>query len=276
MQVTFWGTRGSIPVPGPDTVRYGGNTSCVSLQVDGGPLFIFDSGTGIRNLGKILVAKPEPVTAVLFLSHSHWDHIQGFPLFAPLYRKDFTLSVLGCPSHPTSLQEILARQQDRTVFPVPLEALLANISFSDYCMLEETYNGVHFKTLHLNHPGGSCGFRVSHDDKVFVYMTDNELTDGEHWDKCVGYCRDADLLIHDAQYTAEELPTKRGWGHSSIYQVTQLAMESGVKRLALFHHDPDRSDSGVDRLVELCKDQVAKSGSSLEVFAAAEGNTETV
>ena len=278
MEVTFWGTRGTVAVPGSDTVRYGGNTACVSLKTSAVPLFVFDAGTGIRNLGKLISSNPKPTEAVLFLSHSHWDHIQGFPLFAPVFRKDFCLTVLGCPQHPTSLQAILQLQQETSVWPVPLEAILAKIDIGDYCIDRATYDDVLLKTLHLNHPGGSCGFRVQDGGKVFVYMTDNELPERKtpDWDKHVDYARDADLLVHDAQYTDEELPSHIGWGHSTVSQALQLAIDSNAKRLALFHHDPDRSDEQVDSLVAECVKVVRSKGLSLHVFAAAEGMTETI
>jgi phosphoribosyl 1,2-cyclic phosphodiesterase len=277
MEVTFWGTRGTVPVPGPDTVKYGGNTACVSVRTKAGKLLILDAGTGIRNLGKHLVESEGPAYATLFLSHSHWDHIQGFPLFAPLYDRGFSLTVLGCPSHRTSLQEILARQQDAPVFPVPLDALHANIEIGDYCMDWSDFNGVRIRTVRLNHPGGSCGFRIEEDGRSMVFMTDNELPHpGPSWERFVTYCEGADLLIHDAQYTDAELATHRGWGHSSFSQAVDLAVQAGVKRLALFHHDPDRTDDDLHTLAAACDVAAVARRSALRVIAAAEGDTETV
>lgn len=277
MEVTFWGTRGTLPVPGPETVRYGGNTTCVSVLTAEAELLILDAGTGIRNLGKLLAAQGGSQSATLFLTHSHWDHIQGFPLFAPAYDSDFSLTVLGCAEHRTSLKDILARQQDSPVFPVPLDALHANIEIGDYCMDKFTHGSVQMQTAALHHPGGACAFRIEEKGRVLVFMTDNELPHGgPEWDRFVGYCADADLLIHDAQYTDVELRTHTGWGHSSISQAVSLAVQARVKRLALFHHDPDRTDAELDILVDACEAAAQTGGTGLRVFAAAEGETRTV
>jgi len=277
MQVTFWGTRGTLPVPGPDTVRYGGNTTCVTVLTEQGELVILDAGTGIRNLGKLLAAQSGPRSATLYLSHSHWDHIQGFPLFAPAYDAQFSLTVLGCKEHRTSLRDILARQQDSPVFPVPLDALHANIEIGDYCVDWFTHGSVRIRTTRLIHPGGACGFRIEENGRSLVFMTDNELPDsGPEWDRFVSYCKGADLLIHDAQYTDEELAEHKGWGHSSITQAVELALEAGVKQLALFHHDPDRTDAELDTLVAACDSAIERAGTGLCVFAATEGDTRIV
>ena len=277
MEVTFWGTRGTVPVPGPETVRYGGNTTCVSIRTNAGQLLILDAGTGIRNLGKSLAVRHNTESATLFLSHSHWDHIQGFPLFAPAYDERFSLTILGCPSHRTRLQEILARQQDTSVFPIPLDALHANIEIGDYCMGWADLDRVRICSVPLIHPGGSCGFRIEEDNRTVVFMTDNELPErGPDWERFVGYCHGADLLIHDAQYTDNELAAHRGWGHSSMSQAVELAVEAGVKRLALFHHDPDRTEDALDELVAASNEALASKGSGLRVFAASEGETVTV
>lgn len=272
MLLTFWGTRGSIPAPGPKTVRYGGNTSCVSIRPKEGPLAILDAGTGIRNLGKEMLTEHEDSHAVLVLSHSHWDHIQGFPLFMPVYRDGFALDILGSPVHASRLEEVLTRQQDCEVFPVPLTALKAQLQMGDFSEEWTRYGSMRMRAFPLHHPGGAHGFRFEEEERAVVYMTDNELPDtGAEWNRYVENCREADLLIHDAQYTEEELPSHRGWGHSSVLQATRLALEAGARRLALFHHDPDRSDQSLDQLVERCRSYVDREGGSLDLFAAAEG-----
>src|SRR5579872_3686664 len=206
MQVTFWGTRGTVPVPGADTVRYGGNTTCISVLTAANELIILDAGTGVRNLGKQIAGQSGLLCATLFLSHSHWDHIQGFPLFAPAYDARFSLTVLGCATHSMSLRSILERQQDSPVFPVPLDALHADIDIGDYCMDWFTHGSVKMRTAPLHHPGGSCGFRIEEQGRALVFMTDNELPGpGAEWDRFVAFCGGADLLVHDAQYTDAEL-----------------------------------------------------------------------
>ncbi len=277
MEVTFWGTRGTLPVPGPETVRYGGNTTCVTVLTAEGELLILDAGTGIRNLGKALASQGGSQSATLFLTHSHWDHIQGFPLFAPAYDSQFALTVLGCSEHRTSLRDILARQQDSPVFPVPLDALHAHIEIGDYCMDRFTYGSVRMRTAALRHPGGACAFRIEEKGRALVFMTDNELpSSGPDWERFVEYCAGADLLIHDAQYTDAELELHRGWGHSSISQALELAVQAGVQQLALFHHDPDRTDAELDGLVESCREAARRARSGLTVFAAVEGDTRFV
>jgi phosphoribosyl 1,2-cyclic phosphodiesterase len=274
MLLTFWGTRGSIPTPGPKTVRYGGNTSCVSIRPVEGSLIILDAGTGIRSLGKEILTEYEDNHAVLFLSHSHWDHIQGFPLFIPVYREGFKMDILGSPVRATRLEEIFTRQQDCEVFPVPLSAMKARLTMGSYSDDWVSYGSAQMRAFELQHPGGACGFRFEEGGRSIVYMTDNELPEsGEEWERYVEHCRNADLLIHDAQYIDEELPSHRGWGHSSILQATRLALEAGVKQLALFHHDPDRSDQALDRLVDSCRAYVYRQGKSLHLFAAAEGHS---
>ncbi|HLJ56698.1 MAG TPA: MBL fold metallo-hydrolase [Chthonomonadaceae bacterium] len=277
MQVTFWGTRGTVPVPGADTVRYGGNTTCISVLTAANELIILDAGTGIRNLGKQIAGQSGLLCATLFLSHSHWDHIQGFPLFAPAYDARFSLTVLGCATHSMSLRSILERQQDSPVFPVPLDALHADIDIGDYCMDWFTHGSVKMRTAPLHHPGGSCGFRIEEQGRALVFMTDNELPGpGAEWDRFVAFCGGADLLVHDAQYTDAELDAHRGWGHSSITQAIALANQAGVKRLALFHHDPDRTDDDLEGLVAERESSLHRAGSSLCVIAAAEGETREV
>jgi phosphoribosyl 1,2-cyclic phosphodiesterase len=278
MKVTFWGTRGTLPVPGQETVRYGGNTSCVSVTTNAGDLFILDAGTGIRNLGKEIEAQSSRTDATLFLSHSHWDHIQGFPLFAPAYDPAFTLNILGCPPSRSGLHDILARQQEAQVFPVPLDALQAAISIEHYCLDWSTFGAARIRAVPLIHPGGASGFRVEEEGKSVVYMTDNELPEEQDldWHRFVRYCQGADLLIHDAQYTDDELAAHRGWGHSSISQAVRLALDAGVKRLALFHHDPDRTDDALDGLIESWNGRAEVRQGGLTVFGAAEGITETL
>jgi len=277
MQVTFWGTRGTLPVPGPDTVRYGGNTTCVTVLTEQGELVILDAGTGIRNLGKLLAAQEGPQNATLYLSHSHWDHIQGFPLFAPAYEAQFSLTVLGCTEHRTSLRDILARQQDSPVFPVPLDALHANIEIGDYCIDWFTHGSVRIRTTRLIHPGGACGFRIEENGRSLVFMTDNELPDsGPEWDRFVSYCKGADLLIHDAQHTGAELPARANFGHSAADYAVELGRRAGVRTVLLFHHDPDRTDAELDTLVAACDSAIERAGTGLCVFAAMEGDTRIV
>jgi len=274
MQITFWGTRGSTAAPGRETVRYGGNTACVSVQLADGPLLLLDAGTGIRALGQA-IANENPSELTLLLSHGHWDHIQGFPFFAPAYQNGCHIRVLGCPTGTKRLKQVLSDQMERTYFPVPLDAMAAEIKFEDFCTDWEGIGAARVRAFPLRHPGGGRGFRIEEGKSTLVYLTDNELPDeGAEWDFYVETCREADLLIHDAQYTDAELAVYAGWGHSSYTQATRLAIAAQVKRLALFHHDPKRTDLEVDRFQEDCCRLVALERSPLAVFAAAEGQSE--
>ena len=254
MRITFWGVRGSIPTPGPDTVEIGGNTSCVEVRA-GKALVIFDGGTGLRMLGQKLL-KEGPLTAHIFFSHVHWDHIQGFPFFAPAFLPGNTIHLYGGNNVSRTLEETLAGQMDYPSFPVHLTELGAKMTFAD---LEEGQvleldagDGEKFKitTGRGNHPNGVWAYRFEYKGKSAVYATDTE-----HYSivdpKLVKLAKDADILIYDSQYTPEEYagsagkPGKVGWGHSTIDEAAKLANAAGVKKLVLFHHDPLQNDAAV-------------------------------
>ena len=250
MLVTFYGVRGSIATPGPRTVKYGGNTSCVHVRLNDGNNIIFDAGTGIRELGMMMVQNDEPL--LLLLSHGHWDHIQGYPFFAPIYQSDREIRICqSIDSNAVSLKAIL-EQMDGSTFPVRSEDLPSKIiTFSE---VDEYLDSQSFLTTTkpLNHPGGGNAYRIEEDGVSIAYITDNELeplaapqTTYAEW---VDFCNGVDLLIHDAQYTEKDLPAKHGWGHSLISQVRQLAVDAQVKNLVMYHHDPERGDSELDEI----------------------------
>ena len=288
MRVQFWGTRGSIPTPGPSTVRYGGNTACVSVETRGGTLLVFDAGTGLRQLG---LALTEPVTKArrghLLIGHTHWDHIQGFPFFAPLFQADQEWDVYAPRGFGPSLRETLAGQMQYNYFPVNLDQMGATIRYHD--LVEGTFriDDVQVTARYLNHPALTLGYRIEADGITLVYSSDHEchsrssalgaplgqvlrsLHPGEnrHQDFIAG----ADLLIHDAQYTAQEYAKHAGWGHSTMEYVVDLAVVGGVRQLALFHHDPRRDDAALDAVVASAEQRVSAAGATTTVFAAAEG-----
>jgi phosphoribosyl 1,2-cyclic phosphodiesterase len=271
-----------VPTPGPTTVRYGGNTACVELRTDSGTFFIFDSGTGIRELGLHLARTGCSVTAHLMLGHTHWDHISGFPFFTPVFVPGNKLTVYGARDLDRSLRDVLAGQMHYTYFPVPLGDLRAQIEFSE---LEEGQIQVEdalVRTHYLNHTAVCMGYRVEASGATFAYITDHEpygvIEDGLRRGfvhggdrRLIEFVRGVDLLIQDAQYTSTEYASRRGWGHGSVEYVTDMAAEAGARRLALFHHEPTHADEDIDRMVEGARARARQVGSELEIFAAAEG-----
>lgn len=252
--VRFWGVRGSIPTPGPSTVKVGGNTSCVEVRC-GDKLFIFDAGTGIRVLGNNLLSEL-PVKAYLFFSHVHWDHIQGFPFFTPGFIKGNRFELFGASYVTNTLEETLAGQMNYPNFPVTLKAMASemifhNITDGDIIRL----GSVKIIARALYHPGGNLGYRVEFNNKIITYATDTEpLSLGEFPQGLLEISQDSDLLIHDAQYLPEEYlgekdsPPKIGWGHSTYVHAIEVAKRCNVKRLVLFHHDPSHDDITIERI----------------------------
>ncbi|HZU84686.1 MAG TPA: MBL fold metallo-hydrolase [Polyangiaceae bacterium] len=281
MHITFWGVRGSIPTPGPSTVGIGGNTSCVEVRA-GKAILIFDGGTGLRLLGKKLL-REGPLTAHMFFSHVHWDHIQGFPFFEPAFVQGNVFHLYGGNNVSRTLEETLAGQMDHPNFPVHLTSMGATMTFRDLAEGERVRidDGLGGEVLVTNakgnHPQGVFAFRVQHHDKTIVYATDTEHYPGRIDDKLLELARGADVLIYDAQYTPEEYDgtggeaaSKKGWGHSTFEEGARLASASGARRLVLFHHDPVQSDAAVRskeaRARALFADVVAAyEGLSLEV-----------
>lgn len=284
LTLTFWGTRGSIPTPGPTTVRYGGNTPCLELRTAEGWLVILDAGTGIRELGQALLARGNgsPIVGDIFLTHVHWDHIQGIPFFAPLFREGNRFTIWGSRSLQASIGRVVRNQMSLGVFPVSFEELRAQVEFQELAEEERRRGtGYEVSAFAVRHPGGALGYRFSAgnaDGRALVYVSDNELSpqarydDVPGWrDRLVEFVRGASVLIHDSMYTSAEYPSFVGWGHSTQDEAVQLALDAGVERLVLFHHRPERSDDEVDRCVERCRALVAARGRPLEVLAAAEG-----
>jgi phosphoribosyl 1,2-cyclic phosphodiesterase len=281
----FWGTRGSIPSPGPSTVRYGGNTPCLELRTDDGWLIILDAGTGIRDLGRSLLERENggAIAGDIFLTHAHWDHIQGIPFFAPLFRKGNRFTIWGSKSLQTSIDRVVRDQMSPVVFPVSFEELQARIDFQELAEERRMGNGYEVSAIAVRHPGGALGYRFSAgngEGGALVYVSDNELSVQARYDdppdwrsKLVAFARGASVLVHDTMYTTEEYASFVGWGHSTHEQAVELALDAGVERLVLFHHRPERSDEEVDRCLESCRGMVARRGGRLEVVAAAEGLT---
>jgi CheY-like chemotaxis protein/phosphoribosyl 1,2-cyclic phosphodiesterase len=294
MRARFWGTRGSIAVPGPDTVRFGGNTSCVEVTTSGGGCFMFDCGTGARALGAKLVAHaPPPISATILLSHTHWDHIQGFPFFAPLFVPGSRITVCGPPGSGRSLRDVLSGQMEFTYFPVEISQLPATITFQE--LEEGTYEigGARIVAQYLHHPAMTLGYRVEADGAAVVYACDHEPFSEMLWHdnpalsraesivhegdrRHARFMAGAGLVIHDAQYTPEEFPSKKNWGHSTYEYAVGLAAAAGVRQLVLTHHDPTHDDACVAEIEGRARGYVADLGSEVQVCCAAEGLELTV
>ncbi len=272
MKVKFYGTRGSVPVCDKDYQEYGGNTSCILIQNSNG-LGVLDAGTGIRQLGKDLIECKDDICKQFYLafSHFHWDHIQGFPFFLPAYLSDrkIIISAIGKDATRQNLQGILGGQMKHEYFPIPLEQMGAELEFLNVTSDEYRTSNFHVKTTPHNHPGGAYTYRIEAEGKSVVYCTDVEHIDGID-ERVVRIAKDTDLLIHDAQYTPEELEYKKGWGHSSHEQAIEVAKLARVKKLVLTHHDPDHNDSFLCEMENRCKDMyedvcLAKEGITIEI-----------
>lgn len=272
MKITFYGVRGSIPTPGYDTSRYGGNTPCIVIESESGQKLVLDAGTGLRVASKEFENYREPIH--ILLSHHHWDHLQGFPFFSPIFQSKSQIYIYPgdtIPSHDTAIID----QMSKSYFPVKFHQLPSTITikkpnFEDGAALEIGEFVV--TAQRMNHPDGGSAYRIECDGKILVYATDNELTpppehahyDFAHW---VDFCQNADLLIHDAQYLDSEMEQKYGWGHSSISETLSLAEQANVKLLSLFSHDPFRSDESLDQLTST----ILASKPGFSFFFAKEG-----
>jgi phosphoribosyl 1,2-cyclic phosphodiesterase len=286
-RLRFWGTRGSIPSPGPATVRYGGNTPSIEVRTPSGSLVLLDAGTGIRELGRALISRANgsPITGDIFLTHAHWDHIQGIPFFAPAFQRGNRFTIWGAKSLAASIRRVVKDQMSPVVFPVAFEELAATFDFRELIDERHASDGFDVRAFPVRHPGGALGYRFaaraegeSTHGAAFVYISDNEIRAGDsspsndRWRaKLVEFIRGARVLIHDATYTEDEYESHRGWGHSTYGDAVALALESGVETLVLFHHSPDRSDDELDARLAECRASTARSGRTLRIVAAAEG-----
>jgi phosphoribosyl 1,2-cyclic phosphodiesterase/CheY-like chemotaxis protein len=292
-RIRMWGVRGSIPVPGKSTVRYGGNTSCVEVRADG-EIIILDAGTGIRLLGLALDEEfgPRSMKLTLLISHTHWDHIQGLPFFSPAYNQKNLIRVLGYEGARAGLAKILASQMETPFFPVSLRQLPSHLAIEELRETEFQVGTVEVRSKFANHPGICVGYRLATSSGSIAYFPDNEPYEelklllasrdgisedqardfaGAERKKMVEFLWDCDLAIMDTQYTEEEYTKHVGWGHSSVDSVVSLALDANVSKLLLFHHDPNHDDQMIDKMVEHARALVAKSGKPMEVEAAREG-----
>ncbi|CAG0949678.1 Alkaline phosphatase synthesis transcriptional regulatory protein PhoP [Burkholderiales bacterium] len=289
MRVRFWGTRGSIATPGPDTNHFGGNTSCVELTTAGGDLLVFDCGTGAHRLAAALMAQgKKAIHTNILLGHTHWDHIQGFPFFGPAFVKGNSAAIYGPEGSRGSLHDVLAGQMEFTYFPIELNQLPATITYHDLTEGIRIIGGARVATQFLNHPAMTVGYRVEADGVAMVYLVDHEpfsdvlwragaepgrvesiLHDGDR--RHARFMADADFVVHDAQYTPEEYASKKTWGHSTYDYVVQMAAAAGVRQLALTHHDPGHDDHFIADIERKARALALELGTGLDVFCAYEG-----
>ena len=275
MKIKVWGCRGTLPTPGSSTNKYGGNTTCLEIRNKNNFPTIVDAGSGIRFLGKELLKDREINEMCLVLTHSHWDHLMGFPFFQPAYFSKYKINVCGVASAKNYMCQSLARQLEAPYFPVNFEDLKAKFSFGCSSPGCAQCKKLHMETITLSHPNGGFGYKFIEDGKTFVFLTDNELgfqhPGGKAPYEYVDFARDADLLFHDAQYTDAEYELTKGWGHTTFNQALKLAIDARVKRFGIFHHDPDRSDEDLDRIVAELQGRAKEKNANVEIFAVYEG-----
>lgn len=279
MIIEFWGVRGTLPVPGEHTIKYGGNTNCVTLSISKKHFFIFDAGSGIKRLSNhLLKQKRFPLSAKIFISHPHYDHINGIPFFAPLYMKGNEFEFLGSPAGDMSLENIISGQMDSIYFPITLKEFAAKISFHD--LGEESFHidDVKVQTLLLNHPGKCLGYRIEYNNKIFCYVTDHELylEDLPYYnqfdaDRIIQFISEADMLVMDTTYTDPEYAAKIGWGHSCVSRVVDIAHKAKVKLLCLYHHDPDQLDKDIDYKLQEANEILQSRNSNTRCISPKEG-----
>ena len=269
MKIKFWGVRGSTPTPERRNSRYGGNTACIEVRLANGTLIILDCGSGLRGLGKSLLREfgEHPIHAYVFLTHFHWDHIQGIPFFLPLYKKGNSFLFHSVSRKGVELRSAIEGQMINPYFPVGMSAMGAVRHFYDLDESPIDLNGATISSASLNHPQECVGYRIEADGGAFVLATDTEPGSAFHDRSVRELAQGAEVLVYDAQYTPEQLRgEKKGWGHSSWLEGTRIARECGIKRLILFHHDPDNDDAFVDGLVEKARQEFPGVHGALEGF----------
>jgi phosphoribosyl 1,2-cyclic phosphodiesterase len=276
MHIKCWGSRGSIPVSGVEYIKYGGDTTCIEIRTKSNDLIIIDAGTGVRRLGNDLVNEEKAGYHFLF-THSHWDHLMGFPFFKPLYRSESDIQIYRCPFPGLFIEEIVNKLMGPPHFPVRYSDLKAQISFTEACPSEFQIGSVTVIPISLSHPNGGCGYKFIEDGKAFVFLTDNELgythPHGLRFDDYAILCEHADLLFHDAEYSPEEYEQSIEWGHSTYTDALDMAMKARVKQFGLFHHNRERTDAQVDQIVAQCQRILEENGSEIQCFAVARDMT---
>ncbi len=279
LTVSYWGVHGTLPVPGPGALRYGGNTPCVSVEINGEPLYVFDCGSGIKQLSDYIAAsKVQRLSARVFITHTHWDHINTIPFFGPLYVRGNQVELFGPHQGDLTIERAIAAQMESVYFPVTIREFGARLLFRDLREESLDFDPVRIDTILLKHPGYCLGYKLSCYGRSVCYITDNELYlksdpryDATYVERLTGFVKDADVLITDTTYRDHEYPSKVDWGHSCVSEVADLAAKAKVKRLHLFHHDPDQSDEDIDLKLKETREALARLGADVECDAPAEG-----
>jgi len=270
MIIKCWGARGSIPVSGNGYNKYGGDTTCVEIRSKNDDIVIIDAGTGIRRLGSQLL-KEKMRNINILLTHAHWDHVQGFPFFKPIYLQEMHIKIFGCPFLKNSVQEMLEPMLTQPFFPVSFKDIKAKIEYFPIGGESFSIGSLSITPILLNHPNQGLGYKFTEDGRSFVFLTDNELNfkhpDGLGFEDYAAFCSQAELLFHDAGYTEEDYQQERGWGHSVYKDVLQLGIKAGVKKIGFFHHHHERTDQGLDKILSDCRHFLKKQKLDLDCFA---------
>ena len=272
MYIKCWGSRGSIPVSGKEYIKYGGDTTCLEIRTKNDEIIIIDAGTGIRRLGNLLLGEKRFKYHLIF-THAHWDHLMGFPFFKPIYHKQTEITVYRCPFQGQYVEEMIAKVLSPPNFPVKYGDINATIVYEEGCPGAFEIGSISIEPIRLSHPNGGNGYKFIEDNKTFVFLTDNELgfvhPIGLPYDDYLAFSTGADLLIHDAEYTPQEYKTLIEWGHSSYQHAIDLAIDSNVGKLGLFHTNQDRSDDAMDEIVADCNRIISDQGKDIECFSTA-------
>ena len=287
IHVDFWGVRGSVPSPGPNTTRYGGNTSCISITL-GNKILILDAGTGIRNLGGSIIKQPD-LEIFVIITHTHWDHIQGFPFFVPAYVPGFKIDIYGAEGFGKNLEALFKGQLDRDYFPAQLEDMQAELNFKTLTHDPISINGTVVSWEYSHHPGATVGYKIEVDGATLAWFPDNEFIQGyigppddltiesdivlSH-KPVIDFLSGVDILIHEAQYTLDEYRSKIGWGHSSVSNACLLMKLAGIRRWIITHHDPLHDDLALDQKLKTTKQLLKQLAHKIEVSHGFDGMTE--
>lgn len=272
MFIKCWGSRGSIPVSGLEYIKYGGDTTCIEIRTESNDVIIIDAGTGVRRLGNKLVEEKRKKLNFLF-THAHWDHLMGFPFFKPLYKDETTIEIYGCPFPGNYIENVITKVMTPPNFPVQYSDLKAKIHYNNSCNSSFQIGSASISYIPLSHPNGGRGYKLVENGRTFVFLTDNELghehPGGLSKSDYIDFCKGADLLIHDAEYTPEEYKSTVSWGHSAWTDTLEVALKAGVKKLGLFHLNQERTDSEMDAIVDSIQKEVSDFSIKPEIFAVA-------